>query len=112
MNEELSTTDLKKDELYLASGASEGEKSTGKKTPSENIHEMTSCSSIAEISDVLSIEPENHSESFKIYVVAVRYKITLEQARRMAINAAKRAQKRREHALEKEADIEKLSGNQ
>ena len=106
MNIDPSTTDFKKDELYLTSGASEGEKPTGKKTPSENIYEMTSCSSIDEISDALSIEPENHSEALKIFVVTGRYKITLEQARRMAINAAKRAKKRRERVLKQESDIE------
>lgn len=112
MREDPSTTDLKKDELFLAPAAGEPEGTAGKETPSGNIHEMTSCSSISEISDALSIEPENHSKAFKVFVVADRYKITLAQARRMAINAAKRAQKRRERVLEKETDIEGLSGNQ
>jgi hypothetical protein len=112
MSEDPSTTDLKKDELSLAPAASELEKTTEKETPSGDILEMTSCSSISEISDLLSMLPENHSEVFKTFVMASGYKITLEQARRMAINTAKRAQKRRERALERDGDIENSAGNQ
>ena len=117
MSDDNGTTELKKDELSLISPASDIEEDiTAKKhaqleIPSKSVHEVTSCSSVLESSDPLSAKPESHSMVFRTSVLARRYKITLAQARRMAMNVAKRAERRRARALEKEADIEGPAGN-
>jgi len=106
------STDFKKDELSLTSTASNLEeditvkKHAQQEIPSNSVHEANSFSSVFDSSDPSAEKPDIYSTLLETNVVARRYKITLAQARRMALNAAKRAQKRRERALEKEADVE------
>lgn len=117
MSHENGTTDLKKDELPLTSPASDVQEDITSETPAEleirskDVYEHPSCSSVLGSSDLLSEKPESHSVVLNTYAVARRYKITLAQARRMALNAAKRAERRRVRALEKEAEIEHSAGN-
>jgi hypothetical protein len=93
VDKDISSANLKKDNISLAPMTSNIDEPVIKEMPSEELHKMSSCSTNAEISDALAIEPENHSEVIKTYVISARYKITLEQARKMALNAAKRVQK-------------------
>jgi len=117
MSHENGTTDLKKDELPLTSPASDVQEDITSETLAEmeirskDVCKHPSCSSVLGSSDPLSEKPESHSVVLNTYAVARRYKITLAQARRMALNAAKRAERRRARALEKEADIEGPAGN-
>lgn len=112
MSDAYSTEDLKKDELSLTSVASDLQEDLKVETeaeqeiPARNVYEEASCSSILESSDPLAMKPESHSVSFRTSVVAKRYKITLAQARRTALNVAKRAQRRRERLSENEAKAE------
>ncbi|MCE5340551.1 MAG: hypothetical protein LLF92_05410 [Planctomycetaceae bacterium] len=105
MDKDINSSDLKKDDISSAPVASNIEKNVIK-VPPEELYKMSSCSTNAEISDVLTVQPEVHSEVFNTYVVSARYKITLEQARRMAMNAAKRSQKRHEIFLRENEDSE------
>ena len=110
MIEDHGTTDLRKDELSLTSAVNGLEEDTCEKVnskqqiPPNKVNENASCSSVFESSDPLSIKPESHSMSFITSVSAKRYKITLAQARRMALSAVKRARRRRACALENEED--------
>lgn len=112
MIDDNSTTDLKKDKLTLASAASDvqggiiSEVKVDLGIRPKNIHLLFTSSSNLISSDPSPAKPDSHSEAFKTSTVANRYKITLAQARRMALNSAKRAQRRRDRALEDESDLE------
>ena len=111
MNDDRITTDLKKDELSSMSIASDvvediaAKRESEKKIFTPKTYEETSCSSVLELSDPWFKKAESHSTAFRTSVVASRYKITLIQAYRMALNTAVRAQLR---AFEVETNIEDL----
>ena len=116
MSHENSSTDLKKDDLQITSAASEfrediiSEEGAERKIHPKVPFEPSSCSNVLGSSDPSIGKLDSHSVEFNTSTVAKRYKITLAQARRMALNAAKRAKRRRERALEKEAETEHSAG--